>query len=98
MEIRVKFAAGPMDGHTALVDGLDPLRVFFNDEDRRVIIYFRADELLYVYDHTKSSFLSDNFDETKAKIIESTPPSSIRWDDGERLEEDSPNAPEEGQS
>lgn len=97
MEVRVKFAGGPMDGHTALVDGLDPIRVFFNDEDRRVIVYFRADELLYVIDHAKSVKLSETFDEVKQKIVESTPPSSIRWDSEnqeEPLEEDQPLPPE----
>lgn len=97
MEVRVKFAGGPMDGHTALVDGLDPIRVFFNDEDSRVIVYFRADELLYVIDHVQSTKLSERYEEAKQKIVESTPPSSIRWDSEEQnldpLEEDGPQTP-----
>lgn len=87
MEIRVKFAGGPQDGFTAMVDKLDPQKVFFTDEDRRVLVYFRADELLYVYDHVKSTKLSEDFDASKAAILAKFDPSTIRWEEppGEEL-------------
>lgn len=83
MELPIKFGGGPMDGKSAFVDGLDPLRIFFNDEDKRVIVYFRADELFYAYDHVKSLKLSEMYDEAKQKIVDSTPPSSLRWEETE---------------
>jgi hypothetical protein len=86
MELRVKFAGGPMDGMTALTDGLDEMKVFFNDEDRRVICYFRADELLYAYDHGRSVKLTAIYDDAKAEITQKEP-SSIRWDEQAETEE-----------
>lgn len=66
MEVTIRFAGGPLDGSVAQTDGLDEAKIFFNEEERRVYLYLRIDELVYVYSHAKSTDLTERYDEVKA--------------------------------
>lgn len=80
MHVRVKFAGGPLDGQSAQTNGLSEVRVFFPPSERRVIAYWRADELLYAYDHDMSMKLTAIYDEAKAHFAAKTP-SHLMFDD-----------------
>ena len=82
MEIRVKFVAGPLADKMALTDRLEPCKIFLDGRERRVLLYLRIDELVYVYDHSRSVKLTKKYDEVKRQLCPDER-SSLRWDAGE---------------
>lgn len=84
MEIRISFVGGPMDGMTAVSDGLNEVKVFFPPDTREVLAYKRdpsIDELSYIYDHRLSRELMANYDKTR-EFFNTKIPASLRIEDG----------------
>jgi hypothetical protein len=77
MEIKIRFNGGPLHGTSAMTDGLDECKVFFDDRQRQVTLYSRIDELVYQYDHTVSTNLSAMYDEAKKELL-AAPTSNLR--------------------
>jgi hypothetical protein len=87
VELRIRFKGGPLDGEIGRTDRLDPLKVFFEDRQRRVLVYVK-DETDYLYDPVKSKGLTEKYDEAKERIMGGRPPASLKFEtpEGEKGE------------
>lgn len=79
MEIRIEFVGGPLDGQTALTDGLDEIKVFFPPNERKVLAYVKFNEIVYAYDTDYSKRLTDVYDAT-VEFFGKHEPASLRFD------------------
>lgn len=87
MEIAVSFYNGPLDGTSAMTDGLTEAKIFFNERERQVLLYVRVDELKYAYSMDRSEALTERYDEAKA-FFASKEPASLRFIDAGEESED----------
>lgn len=80
MEVRIRFDGGDYHGQSALTDGLDEVKVFFIQPDRRVLAYKRHNETSYIFSQDVSERMTDGYDKALAYFAKEQL-SSIRFED-----------------